>query len=147
MLDALISTRNDVILLGLRLVLAAVMWPHGAQKALGWFGGFGFQGSMAYFTKTLGIPAPLGLAAIVAEFVGPVALVLGLGGRVAALALAVVMAVAALMVQVPNGFFMNWFGNQAGEGIEYSILAFAIAVAIVIGGSGALSLDYRLASR
>jgi putative oxidoreductase len=99
---------------------------------------------MGFFTKTMGIPAPLAFLAIAAEFAGPVALALGLFGRVAALAIATVMVVAAMTTHVSNGFFMNWFGNQKGEGFEFHILALAIAAAIIIGGSGAFSIDYHL---
>lgn len=137
----------DAILLLSRLALAFVIFPHGAQKVLGWFGGYGFSGTMGYFTKTLGIPAPLGVAAIAVEFLGPVALALGLGGRVAAAGIAAVMAVAAITVHRGNGLFMNWSGGQAGEGFEFHILAIALALVVVFGGSGSLSLDHLLFRR
>jgi putative oxidoreductase len=144
---ALVRTAPDLPLLILRLLLAAVIWPHGAQKALGWFGGYGFQGTMRFFTETMRIPAPLAFLAILAEFAAPFALASGFLGRVAAFGIGTVMVVAALTTHVPNGFFMNWFGNQKGEGFEFHILAFAIALAIVIGGSGAWSVDYHLFRR
>ena len=145
--NALVRTAPDLPLLILRLLLAAVIWPHGAQKALGWFGGYGFQGTMRFFTETMRIPAPLAFLAILAEFAAPVALASGFLGRVAAFGIGTVMVVAALTTHVPNGFFMNWFGNQKGEGFEFHILAFAIALAIVVGGSGAWSVDYHLFRR
>lgn len=137
----------DAILLLTRLALALVIFPHGAQKVLGWFGGYGIAGTMGYFTKSLGIPAPLGAAAIAVEFLGPIALALGLGGRLAAAGIATVMAVAALTVHRTNGFFMNWFGGQAGEGYEFHILAIALALVVIVGGSGSLSLDHVLFHR
>ena len=143
-LDAVLKTTPDLVLFTVRLLLAVVIWPHGAQKALGWFGGFGFQGTMKFFTGTMGFPAPLAFLAIVAEFAGPIALALGLFGRVAALGIGAVMVVAALTSHVSNGFFMNWLGNQKGEGFEYHILALALVLAILIGGSGAFSVDYHL---
>lgn len=143
-LGHIVRTTPDIVLFTIRLLLAVVIWPHGAQKALGWFGGYGFRGTMGFFTKTMGIPAPLAFLAIAAEFVGPVALAFGVFGRVAALGIATVMVVAALTSHVSNGFFMNWMGHQKGEGFEFHILAFAIACAIVIGGSGAFSVDYHL---
>jgi putative oxidoreductase len=143
-LGIVVRTTPDLVLFTIRLLLAVVIWPHGAQKVLGWFGGYGFRGTMGFFTKTMGIPAPLAFLAIAAEFIGPVALALGLFGRVAALGIATVMVVAATTSHLSNGFFMNWFGNQKGEGFEFHILAFAIAVAIMIGGSGAFSVDYHL---
>jgi putative oxidoreductase len=143
-LAALARTSSDVPLLILRLLLAVVIWPHGAQKVLGWFGGYGFHGTMKFFTETRGIPAPLAFLAILAEFAAPIALAAGLFGRIAAFGIGTVMVVAALTTHVSNGFFMNWFGNQKGEGFEFHILAFAMALAIVIGGSGAWSVDYHL---
>jgi putative oxidoreductase len=146
-LGQVVRTTPDIVLFTVRLLLAVVIWPHGAQKALGWFGGYGFRGTMGFFTKTMGIPAPLAFLAIAAEFVGPVALALGLFGRVAALGIATVMVVAAMTSHLSNGFFMNWLGNQKGEGFEFHILALASAAAIMIGGSGAFSVDYHLLAR
>lgn len=143
-LETVVRTTPDLVLFTVRLLLAVVIWPHGAQKVLGWFGGYGFRGTMGFFTKTMGIPAPLAFLAIAAEFVGPVALALGLLGRVAALGIATVMVVAAMTSHLSNGFFMNWFGNQKGEGFEFHILAVTIASAIMIGGSGAFSIDQHL---
>jgi putative oxidoreductase len=140
-MKALFKTNDDVSPLILRVLLAAVMFPHGAQKALGWFGGFGFEGTMEFFTRTMHIPAPLALLAVAAEFLGPVALVLGLGSRIAAFGIGTTISVAALTVALPNGFFMNWFGNQKGEGFEYHILMAAIAIAVVIQGGGKWALD------
>jgi putative oxidoreductase len=130
---------GDVVPLILRLTLAAVMFPHGAQKVLGWFGGYGFRGTMAYFTKS-GFPPALAFLAITAEFLGPFGLALGLLTRVAALGIATVM-LGALLVHRRYGFFMNWFGAQQGEGVEYHILALSLALALVIGGAGTWSLD------
>ena len=143
-LRSILSTVDDPVGTLARLVLALVMFPHGLQKVLGWFGGYGFSGTMQFFTQQMGIPAVLAFLAIAVEFLGPLALVLGLAGRIAAAGIAVNMAVAALMVHLPNGFFMNWFGNQKGEGFEYHLLAIALALVVVIRGSGAWSLDRRL---
>lgn len=128
----------------LRLSLAVVIFPHGAQKLLGAFGGGGFGGSMAFFTDTLGIPYVFGVLAIAAEFFGPIALAFGFMSRIAAFGVGTVMTVAWLTVHLPNGFFMNWYGTQAGEGFEYHLLAIGMAAAITIGGSGRWSLDRRL---
>ena len=141
MRNSLLATDRDPTALVLRVGLGLVMFPHGAQKLLGWFGGYGFGGSMHFFTATLGIPFIFGLAAILAESLGALGLLTGLFTRVAALAIAVDMAVAALMVHVHNGFFMNWSGQQAGEGIEYHILAVTLALAIIVKGGGLWSLD------
>ena len=140
----ILVTSDDFVATLSRFVLALVMFPHGAQKVLGWFGGYGFSGTMQYFTQQMGIPAVLAFLAIAVEFLGPLALVLGLAGRVAAAGIVVNMAVAAWMVHLPNGFFMNWFVNQKGEGFEDHLLAIALALVVVIRGSGAWSLDRRL---
>jgi putative oxidoreductase len=144
MVHWLFQTDGLAVPLVLRLTLAVVMFPHGAQKLLGWFGGHGFRGTMAFFTKS-GIPAPLAFLAIMAEFLGPIGLALGLLTRVAALGLGVVMLVAALTVHGKHGFFMNWYGTQPGEGYEYHLLALGIALALVIGGGGAWSVDALIA--
>jgi putative oxidoreductase len=48
------------------------------------------------------------------------------------------------MVHLQNGFFMNWFGNQKGEGYDYHLLAIAIAAALLLRGAGAFSVDRAL---
>lgn len=121
--------------------------PHGAQKLLGWFGGYGYKGTMDYFTQTMRIPYAFGLLAIIAEFFGSLALLSGFLTRPAALGIGVVMAVAALTSHVRHGFFMNWFGSQEGEGYEYFVLAAAIALSLAVAGGGAWSLDAWLAAR
>jgi len=146
MFRRLIGTADDSVIAILRLVLGAVFFAHGAQKALGWFGGYGFSGSMGFFTQAMHIPAPLAFLAICAEFLGGIGLIVGLLGRVAAFGIACNMLVAVVMVHWHFGFFANWFGNQKGEGFEYHLLALAIALAIMIKGSGAFSVDRALSS-
>jgi putative oxidoreductase len=135
------QTRDDVAPVLMRLGLAVVMFPHGAQKVLGWFGGYGFSGTMKFFTENLHIPAPIAVLAILAEFLGPIGLLLGLGTRLAAFGIGATITVAALMAHTANGFFMNWSGQQAGEGFEYHILMAVLAFAIVIQGAGKWALD------
>jgi len=144
MFRKLINTSGDPVITILRLVLGVVFFAHGAQKALGWFGGYGFSGTMGFFTNIMHIPAPLAFVAICAEFLGGIGLLLGLLGRVAAFGIAFNMLVAVLMVHWHFGLFANWAGNQKGEGIEFHLLALAIALAIMIKGSGALSIDRAL---
>jgi putative oxidoreductase len=138
----LLQTDSGVVGFILRVTLAVVMFPHGAQKMLGWFGGHGFGGTMKYFTDS-GIPAVFALLAIAAEFLGSLGLAVGLLTRVAAFGIACLMLVDIFTVW-PNGFFMNWDGNQKGEGFEYHLLALGIAIALVIVGAGAWSLDGAL---
>jgi putative oxidoreductase len=141
MFHRIASTTNDYAITVLRLVLGCVFFAHGAQKMLGWFGGYGFSGTMGFFTHQMGIPAPFAFLAICAEFFGGLGLILGLLGRIAAFGIMCNMLVAIVMVHGANGLFMNWAGNQKGEGFEYHLLAIAIGLLIIIKGSGALSVD------
>ena len=148
LLDRLLGTdATDRVLLGQRVLLGAVMLPHGAQKLLGWFGGFGFQATMGYLTGALHIPAPLAFLVVVAESFGALGLVLGLLSRVAAFGVLATMVGAALLTHLPFGFFMNWFGTQKGEGFEYHLLAVGLGAVTLLNGSGALSLDRWLTGR
>jgi putative oxidoreductase len=140
----LFVTDGTLVPFVLRLALAVVMFPHGSQKVLGWFGGHGLRGTLGFFGSQ-GIPMPLALLAIAAEFLGPVGLLLGLLTRVAAFGIACVMLVAILTVHGKVGFFMNWQGDQKGEGFEFHLLALGIAVALIIGGAGLWSVDALIA--
>ena len=129
----------------LRLTLGLVMFPHGAQKLLGWFGGFGFDGTMGSFTQQMGVPWIMAFLVIIGESFGSLALLAGFLTRFAAASLAVIMLGAITMVHLPNGFFMNWFGQQKGEGYEYHLLAIGIAAALVVTGGGRWSVDREVA--
>jgi putative oxidoreductase len=141
MCKELIRTKDDLSAFVLRLMLGIVFFPHGSQKALGWFGGHGFSATLASFTDKMHIPVVFALLAIAAEFLGSIALIAGFFTRLAAFGIAVVMAVAIFMVHSHNGFFMNWSGMQKGEGIEYHLLVIAICVALMIKGGGSFSID------
>ncbi|MGH9870746.1 MAG: DoxX family protein [Candidatus Polarisedimenticolia bacterium] len=143
MLHKLLDTRDDPALAILRIVLGVTFFAHGAQKVLGWFGGPGFQGTLEGF-GSMGLPAPLTTLVMAAELGGAILLLIGLLSRVAAAGIAAVMVGAILMVHRQNGFFMNWMGQQAGEGFEYHLLVLAIAAALMLGGGGALSADLVL---
>ena len=143
-LQSLLQTDSNAVGLILRISLAVVMFPHGAQKMLGWLGGHGFRGTMKFFTGS-GIPAVFALLAIAVEFFGPIGLAIGLLTRVAAFGIACVMLVAILTVHWRHGFFMNWYGSQKGEGIEYHLLMLGIAITLIIVGGGAWSLDGAVA--
>ena len=146
MLRGLCSTENDTGSLILRVVLGGVFLPHGAQKALGWFGGHGLTPTVDFFNQAFGVPAPLTYLVIAAEFLGAIALILGLLTRFAAFGMFAVMAGAIYLAHWQNGFFMNWAGKQAGEGIEYHLLVMGMALALIVQGGGRASLD-RLLSR
>jgi putative oxidoreductase len=140
MLKRLMNTTNDVSLTTLRVVLGVVFFAHGAQKMLGWFGGYGFQGTMGFF-EHMGMPAPVAFLVICTEFFGGLGLIVGLLTRIAALGIGVEMIGAIFIVHLPNGFFMNWSGTQKGEGFEYHLLAIAMAATLLLRGAGAFSAD------
>lgn len=142
----LMRTVPDRLLLVARLVLAVVMFAHGAQKLFGMFGGRGLDATYAFFAG-FGIPPWLGTLAIIAEFGGAVALLLGLLGRLAAAGLIINMLVAVFVVHGRFGFFMNWGGQQAGEGIEFHIVTMALLLMVLVRGSGAASLDLAATRR
>jgi len=146
MIRKLVGTDNDAATTILRLVLGVIFFAHGAQKMLGWFGGYGFAGTIGFFTGMMHIPAPLALLAIAAEFFGGLGLILGFLTRIAALGIFSNMAVAVAMVHHQYGLFMNWSGTQKGEGYEYHLLVLAITVFLMIRGAGAFSLDRLLSS-
>lgn len=147
MWNKMIQTSDDKVATILRLILGIVMFGHGAQKALGLFGGYGFAGTMGFFTQQLHIPAAFAFLAIVAEFAGSIGLITGTLTRVAALGILGTMIVAVALVHLPNGFFMNWTGNLKGEGFEYHLLAIGIALALIVRGGGAISVDRALAAK
>jgi putative oxidoreductase len=133
----------DISFLILRLTMAIVMFPHGAQKALGWFGGPGLSGTIDGLSGHFGLPVPLVYLIVALEFLGPLALVLGVLTRLVALGLAIDMAAAAILVHAPNGFFMNFTGQQKGEGVEFFILLTGIGLALTVGGPGRFALLKR----
>jgi putative oxidoreductase len=141
MIRKLVATDDSTATSILRLVLGVVFFAHGAQKMLGWFEGFGFSGTMDFFTKMMHIPAPLAFLAIAAEFFGGIGLILGFLTRVGAFGIGMNMLVAVAMVHRNFGFFMNWTGAQKGEGFEYHLLVLAMAAFLMIKGAGAFSLD------
>ena len=146
MLRKWMQTDDDVGRLIVRLALGLVMFPHGAQKLLGWFGGAGFNETLQGMTK-MGLPAVVVLLVILAEFFGSLSLITGFLGRVGAFGILCVMLGALFMVHLPNGFFMNWMGNQKGEGYEYHLLAIGMALAILVKGSGAFSIDRSMSDK
>ena len=146
MLKKLFQTENDTATMILRVLLGVVFFPHGMQKLLGWFGGYGFNGTFGFFTG-MGVPAIFAVLAILAEGLGSLGLLTGLLTRVSALGIGTNMAVAVLLIHHKFGFFMNWDGKQAGEGIEYHILVIAIAIALIIKGGGRWSIDRVIAKK
>jgi putative oxidoreductase len=141
-----LNTEGSSAALVSRLTLALVILPHGLQKTLGLFGGHGFSGTMGFFTGSLGVPTLVAFLVIMGESVGAISLALGFFTRFCAASLILIMGGAAAM-HFKNGFFMNWFGQQSGEGFEYHLLAIGLALSLVISGGGKWSLDGALAKR
>ena len=134
-------------LLVVRLALGAVLLPHGMQKALGLFGGYGFAGTVGFF-QSMGMPFIIGTLVILAEFIGSIGVIIGLGSRFMAASILLTMTGAMVLGgHINNGFFMNWFGVQKGEGIEYFVLMIGLALAVVIGGSGKFSFDNLISKK
>jgi putative oxidoreductase len=142
----LFKTDGGVSSLVLRLVLGVIMFLHGSQKVLGWFGGMTLPQSFQMFTHQMHIPAPLAGCVFAAEFLGGIGLVVGFLTRIAALGIAADMIGAIYLVHWKFGLFMNWSGNKKGEGIEYHLLVIAMCIALIIQGAGVLSLDRAIAS-
>jgi putative oxidoreductase len=147
MLKKIIATQDDTALLILRLLLGIVFFPHGMQKVFGWFGGLGFSGAMDAFTVKMGIPAFFAFLAILAESAGSLGLITGFLTRIAAFGITCNMVVAVVLIHWKNGFFMNWFGKQQGEGFEYHILVVAITLALMLKGGGRWSVDGYLTKK
>ncbi len=114
------------------------MLPHGAQKLLGWFGGSGFSGTIGFFESQLGLPPAVTVLVILTESFGALLLILGLGGRLAGLALVANMIGALVTVNLANGFFWT------AQGYEFPLMIALLAAVIVVRGSGAWSLDGQL---
>ena len=140
------QTSDDWSLAILRVIAGCVFFAHGAQKVLGWFGGYGFSATMNTFTHHMGIPTVFAFLAICAEFLGGLGLIAGFLSRIAALGIAIEMIVAVMKFHRHVGFFMNWNGTQRGEGFEYHLLALGIMLVILVKGSGSLSVDRALSS-
>ncbi|MCI0527758.1 MAG: DoxX family protein [Nitrospira sp.] len=143
----LFQTDDAWFSLVLRVTLGIVMFPHGAQKLLGWFGGFGFSGTMGAFIQQMGIPWIIAFLVIIGESLGAIGLILGFLTRFVAFSMTCIMVGAIWLVHWPNGFFMNWFGKQAGEGFEYHLLVLGISAALMIAGGGRWSVDKVIATK
>jgi putative oxidoreductase len=140
-------TDDSIGMLLVRVFLGLVIFPHGAQKLLGWFGGHGPAWTMDFFTQQLGIPAVLVVLVILAESFGALGLMLGFLGRIGAFGVLCVMLGAIHLIHLKNGFFMDWYNTGQGEGIEYHLLAIGMALAVLAQGSGRFSIDRWLSKR
>jgi len=141
------ATRDDLALTIVRIALGLAILPHGLQKTIGAFGGYGFSGTMGFFTQQAGLPVIVAFLVIVGESLGALGLITGFFSRLSALGVALIMTGAALMVHSQNGFFMNWAGSQKGEGFEYHLLALTLSVVVLIFGAGKFSIDSIVAEK
>lgn len=145
-MNRIIATNpNNRTALIARLALGITLFPHGAQKMLGIFGGYGFSGTMGFLTTKAGLPYIIALLVILIEFFGSLFIIFGLLTRVAAFGVIVLFIGVVLTSNLQNGFFMNWTGTQKGEGIEYFILLFGLAIILLMAGGGKASIDSSLA--
>lgn len=141
MMELLFRTQGDWPGFIIRIVLGAIMLPHGAQKLFGWFGGYGFNATMEFFTGTMKLPWAIALCVVLIEFFGSIGLLLGIGTKIWATGLLIIMIGAICTTNFKNGFFMNWFGSQPGEGFEYHLLVIGMCLTLLLTGSGRFSLD------
>jgi len=145
MFKKFLITDSSPAQLFIRLALGVVMFPHGAQKVLGWFGGSGITKTLQAFAG-MGFPAWSVVALMVVESLGAVLLVFGFLTRLWAIGIGAMITICMFLSHVQHGFFMNWFGQQQGEGFEYHILVIGICLALLIKGGGAFSVDRKLSS-
>src|SRR5579859_3310985 len=147
MIAHLTGTHADWVVGFARVVLGVIFFAHGAQLMLGWYGGPGLASSMRTFTEHLHLPPTLAFLVIAGELFSGVGLIVGLFSRIAALVIVLTMVGAIATVHFRFGFFLNWFGTQEGHGIEYHLLAIALALVVVVKGAGAFSLDHLIHER
>jgi len=144
---AFFQTDENINNLIIRVMLGMVMFPHGAQKLLGWFGGYGLEGTLGFFTNQMGVPMVIAVLVILGESLGALGLITGFLTRFCAAGVLMIMSGAVVMSHAANGFFMNWSGKQGGEGFEYHLLAIALCLPLLISGGGRFSADGLIAKR
>lgn len=144
MKNSIFKTNNDWTGVVTRLTIGLILFPHGAQKMLGLFGGYGFTGTMGFFTNTLHLPWLVGLLVIIIEFVGSLSFIAGFASRIWSVMTLFLFIGIIFTSHIHNGFFMNWFGTQKGEGYEYHLLVIGLSIATLINGSGKYSIDGKL---
>lgn len=147
LVKAILTTNPNIGFSIARLALGLVIFPHGAQKLLGLYGGYGYSATMETFTTQMGLPSIVAFSVIMIEFFGSISLILGLFSRFWALSLTGMFMGIIFITQLEHGFFMNWFGNQAGEGYEYSLLIIGLALTILVNGSGKWSIDNLISKK
>ena len=144
MIEKLLQTDTDYFCTFLRIIAGIIIFPYGMQKLLGWFDGVGIKGTLEQMTVRK-IPQFIGWLIIIGQSLGSIALIFGFLGRIAAGGLFIVF-IGALIVHLPDGWAMNWFGRKNGEGIEYHVLLLSLLLIVIVRGSGAMSIDLWLTS-
>jgi len=141
-MEFLFGTYPSLSHLVVRVALGIVFVAHGGQKVFGWFGGYGLKATIGYFKTSLGVPPAAAATAALIEVLGGLALLVGFLARPAALGIIVVMLVAIAKVHGRHGFFINFAGTPGkGHGFEFNFALIAMALSILIGGAGLLSID------
>jgi putative oxidoreductase len=147
MKNLLATNPNNWSALIARLALGLVVFPHGAQKLLGWFGGYGFEGTMGFLTTQAGLSYLVALLVILIESIAALFVIFGFFTRISALGIFGLFTGIVFKMHAANGFFMNWAGNQKGEGIEYFLLLLGLALVLIITGGGKASVDAALTGK
>jgi putative oxidoreductase len=144
LIKILLQTDSDYVYTFLRIIAGIIVFPYGMQKLFGWFSapGFGPPGINAALAQLTAknIPKSLAWLIIIGQSFGSIALMSGFLGRIAAGGLFIIFT-GALMIHLPDGWTLNWFGSKRGEGVEYFVLLLSVLLVIVLKGSGALSID------
>jgi putative oxidoreductase len=143
-MNTLFKTNENTAATIIRIVLGVILFPHGAQKLLGWFGGYGFDGTMGFLTGTAGLPWIIAFLVVILEFFGALALIFGFGTRIVAAGVIALFTGIIFTSHASNGFFMNWSGQLPGEGYEYHLLVIGMSLALLVSGAGKWSVDYAL---
>ena len=143
-MNKLFKTNENTAATIIRIVLGVILFPHGAQKLLGWFGGYGFDGTMGFLTGTAGLPWIIAFLVIILEFFGALALIFGFATRLVSAGFIALFAGIIFTSHASNGFFMNWSGQLPGEGYEYHLLVIGMSLALLVNGAGKWSVDHAL---
>jgi putative oxidoreductase len=131
------ALRSDIAIAILRVTTGTIFVAHGAQKLFT----YGFTGVTGAFAQ-MGIPFPqvTGPATALVEFLGGIALIIGLQTRLAGLGLAITMVGAIGLVHLAGGFF-------APNGFEFPLALLGAAIAVALRGAGRFSLDALITGR
>ena len=142
-MNAIFQTEPNLAFVILRLGLAVTFFAHGSQHLFGWLGGRGIKGQLGNWREKYHIPTWIGVIGILTEALTVPAMALGFLVRPLALGLVIFTAVALFKGHWEFGFFLSG-GGRKGTGIEYCLALFLMALALLVGGGGALSIDYML---